>query len=176
MRFQDHLVLSFKTSRNQRYRKFNFYLGPPFGSEYVLHFQMGTTGPQPNNLILANLMGLDNSDHPSLMQEIVTTMAQHMTVTDIVNGIIGDTSFLSRLQRPLTEVVRRRVLLEGRLSVEEGVQRFIDDELHPFIERFSREANTIANVDLSESLNKFLHSRLLAFCLCLLNCPNDQVS
>lgn len=126
--------------------------------------------------MLADVLGYasDSGTDDSIFHEAVMAAAQQITTTDFLSVIAGDFSFFSRIQQPVADVLRRRMFLEGTISTEEGVLTAID-ELHPYIERIARQANPNPNVDIAESLNKFLHSRLLAISLCLMNCSNDQV-
>jgi hypothetical protein len=138
---------------------------------------MGPNGPQPNNLLLAEVLGFGREPgaEMTMLHEAIMAGAQEITITDFLSMITGNYTFFSRIQQPVAEVLRRRMFLNGTISIEEGVLRVID-ELHPFIERIASEANTTPPFIMSESLNKFLHSRLLAICLCLFNCSNDQVN
>ena len=140
-------------------------------------FQLGSNGPLPTNLLLADVLGFssEQGSDTTILHEAIMAAAQQTTITDFLSVITGNYAFFSRIQQPVADVLRRRMFLDGSITTEEGVLRAID-ELHPYLERVLREANPNPNVDITESLNKFLHSRLLAICLCLINCSNDQVN
>jgi hypothetical protein len=82
---------------------------------------------------------------------------------------------LLRFQAPLREFIRRRLTDNGRLAIDAAVVKLLDDNLES-LEEMAAVAHARDDIDLVETLHKFLEEKLLELAKCILEATEEQVT
>jgi len=102
-------------------------------------------------------------------------LARNMSFQEMLQLVTSNSNAFSRVQTPMKNFIKSKLMLNDTITIEEAVIRLIDDNFE-LLKSLETVASVNEDVDLPESMSKYLTERVLAICMCILNYPEDEVA